>query len=621
MKTVYYYMKLARRYSTLLLACILFPLCVNAQAPTLKVNVPNVVTVGERFQIVFEADVSGYTNFSTAQQWDGINILAGPSVYTTSSFSSVNGKATTSTATIFTFIAVAQKEGKFTIDGVSIEVGGKTYTFSSKEVEVVKDDGGRSASSGSNVQPTSSGSSPQVTAASDDDMFVRVNVSKSNLYKGDYLIATVKIYVRNTNLRGFEDFKFPTFNGFYSQELEAPSQLVFQRENVNGRVYETAVIRKYILYPQHTGSLKIEPFETVVVTLVPAVRSRSMFDDMFAPQGEVARKRLVSPQVSINVKDLPAGAPALFSGAVGDFSMETSLSKPDVTANSALTYTTKITGTGNFKLFTAPKPTFPADFEVYEPKTNDNLKNSASGLTGSRSTETTILPRSAGSYTIPPTEFVYFNPSKGEYVTLRSKEHTLTVARDSTSSQSVTISTNKQQDIRYIGEDIRSNKLVPQSWRMVGSAFFGSLTYYSIFIVAIILFVIAIFIFRERAKRRGNVVQMRNRRANAVAKKRLSVAGKLLKSGNIACFYEELLKASWGYLGDKFNIPVANLSRDNVREILSNKNVEAEDIDAFITVVDECEFARYAPGTGHTEMEKVYDDAINVISKLEQKIR
>lgn len=612
-------MKLAKRYFTFLLACVLFPLCVNAQTPTLKVIVPNVVSVGERFQIVFEANVAGIDNYTAPSEWNNLNILAGPHSSTKWSSSYINGKSSSSAYVQIIYVAVAQKEGKITIDGVSVEIGGKTYAFASKEIEVVKEDSGRS-SSGGGAQPTSSGSS-QTTAASGDDLFVRVNVSKSSLYKGDCFIATVKIYVRNTNLRGFEDFKFPTFNGFYSQELEAPTQLVFQRENVNGRIYETAVIRKYILYPQHTGALKIEPFETVVVTVIPSSRPRGLFDDMFAPQGEIARKRLTSPQVTINVKDLPAGAPVSFSGAVGDFTIETSLSKPEVTANNAVTYTTKITGTGNFKLFTAPKPSFPADFEVYEPKTNDNLKNSASGLTGSRSSEVTIIPRSAGSYTIPPTEFVYFNPGKGEYVTLRSKEHTLTVARDSTSSQSVAMPSNKQQDIRYIGEDIRSNKLVPQSWRMVGSTFFGSLTFYSIFIFAIILFVVAIFIFREMAKRRGNVVQMRNRKANAVAKKRLSVAGKLLKSGDIACFYEELLKASWGYLGDKFNIPVSNLSRDNVREVLNNKNVDAEDIDAFITVVDECEFARYAPGTGHTEMEKVYGDAINVISKLEQKIR
>lgn len=594
--------------------CILLPFGLHAQAPTLTVTAPNVVAVGQKVQIVFETDISDFSsaNFIPPADFDKYNIIAGPYVNTVRSSSFVNGKSSYSTKSQVIFVILAEKEGKITIGRAGIETAdGKTYYSSAKEIEVVKEDVGEKQNSGGDAQ----------AVTSNENIFIRTDVSKSTLFKGDYLIATIKLYVKDVNLQGFEGFKPPTFNGFYSQELEAPSQLVFQRENVNGRIYNVAVLRKYILYPQQVGSLKIEPSELSAVVLLPSSRPRSFMDDFFAQQGEVVRKKLVSPQVAITVKDLPAGAPASFSGAVGNFSLETSLSKADVVANKAISHVAKITGTGNFKLFTTPKPAFPTDFEVYEPKTTDNLKNSASGLTGSRSTETTIVPRSAGIFTIPSTEFTYFDPSAGKYVTLASKEHTVTVAKDSTANHSVAVSTNRQQNIRYIGDDIRSNTILPQAWRVVGSTFFCSMTYYSLYILLVVAFIVAVFVLRERARRRQNVVQSRIRKANAVAKKRLSAAGNLLKSGNIASFYEELLKASWGYLSDKFNIPLANLSRDNIREVLNSKGVDADDIDAFINVVDECEFARYAPGTGHTQMEHVYNDAISTISKLEQKIR
>ncbi|MDR0661456.1 MAG: BatD family protein [Prevotellaceae bacterium] len=601
MKTAFF-MKLTKRYIGII-ACLLLPFGVYAQKPTLNIVVPNVVSVGERFQIRFELDVvrSDIADLTIHSSLDNINIIAGPGIYDNSNYTAINGQVTSSVSTTITYTAIAQKEGKMPVVA-SVKIKGEKYDFPTKEIEIVKQ---------------------AVGSASGEDMFVKIIVDKTTLFKGEHLVATIKLYIKDIDLRGFEGSKFPTFNGFYSQELETPTEIdLMHRENVNGKVYNTGVIRKYLLYPQHNGVLKIEPFEiTLAILVVPTRSSKSPFDDFFGPQGTIVSKRLVSSPVTINVKDLPGGAPPSFTGAVGDFKLETSLSKNDVVANNAVTHTVKITGTGNFKLFAIPKPSFPTDFEVYEPKTSDNIRNSASGIAGSQTAEATIIPRSAGIYTIRPTEFSYFNPGKGEYVTLGSKEHTLTVDRDSTSTTSIAVPTNRRQDIRYIGEDIRANKFAPQSWRVADNFFFRSMTYYSLYVLALALFVVAIFILRERAKRRNNAVQTRNRKANAVAKKRLSVAGKLLKAGDIACFYEELLKASWGYLSDKLNIPVANLSRDNIREALSSKGVEEGDIDAFIAVVDECEFARYAQGTGHSEMEKVYNDAINVISKLEQKIR
>lgn len=620
-------MKLAKKYVGILLALILLPAISNAQDITLKAAAPSVVAAGKYFQLKFETNAVNVSSRSLVPpSMENFNVVAGPMFSTFSSSSYVNGKVTESFSNQFIYTLIADKEGKFTVGEAEISVDGKTYRSKAITIEVVKDDSQLQnpppGGGGSTQQQGSSGNTGS-TAVGGEDIFVRTSVSNNTPYKGECIVATVKIYVKpEVGLSGLENYKLPTFNGFYSQDLDPTAQPQFTTENYNGRVYNSAVLKRYILFPQQSGTLTIDPFETTAVVQVRAnTNTRSVFDDFFGSQTQLVHKKLTSSVIKVNVKDLPAGAPASFTGAVGDFTIEASLSKDQVVANNAISMLAKISGTGNMKLFDAPKPELPTDFEVYDTKTSENLRNSVSGITGSRQFETPFVPRSAGNFTVPSIQFSYFNPSKKQYVILSTKELSLTVDKDTNQSQSIAVTNSRQQEVKEIGTDIRSLKSNPQAWRTSYSSLFGSLTYYTLYGIAILLFIIAAYLLKERRKTRQNVQLTRHKKANAMARKRLTKASKLLQSGEVNGFYEELLKAYWGYLSDKLSIPVAELSQANVREALTAKNVDAETTDAFIAVVDECEFARYAPGTGKTEMESEYSNALEIITKLEQKIR
>lgn len=596
--------------------CFFYPFMGIAQEPVaLKASAPKVVSVGEDFRYVIETNASS-GSLTPPKIDDAFTIIAGPVHQQSFQETYSGGKMVRTSSTSFIYVLSATKEGKFAIGEAQLTDEGKVYQSSAVTIEVVK---GSASSQAAGANYSSGGG----TGVSADDIFVRTMVSKSSAYKGDYLVATIKIYIRpDLMVSRFTDIKFPVFTGFYIQDLDdANTTYPAQRESVDGKVYNTQVLKRYLLCPQTTGKLTIEPLEAQAEVIVQS-RARSTFDNFFGAPAQAVIKKLSSPTVTFISKDLPAGAPASFTGAVGDFKMDVSLLKSVIKANEATSLVVKISGTGNMKLMNAPKVQLPSDFEVYDTKPTENFKNSAAGATGYRQFEYPFIPRSAGNFTIYPVEFSYFNPAKGEYITLSSKELALNVERDSSSNQAAVVSSGRaKQDIKYLGTDVREAKTVPQSWKMLGSTFYGSLTYYSLFILAVILFVVLVFILREQNKKRQNVALTRTRKANAVAKKRLSLAGKILQQGNVPGFYEELLKAYWGYLSDKLNIPVAKLSRENIREILSRKNVEQQDIDSFLAVVDECEFARYAPGTGKLEMEHEYENAVAVITKLEQKIR
>lgn len=609
------YSKFLKQYMVLLLAFVLLlPLAGRAQSQkvVLTARAPKVVGVGERFHIIFEvnrASISSRDFEAPEDMASSFSFLVGPQVSLFSDYQNINGKVTEVSTTQLIYAASADKEGKITLGKAELTVDGKTYQSNKLTIDVVKAQAPRTPS-------------PDGTVTS-EDVFMRVSISKSNLYKGDHLIATVRLYLSQgiENIHGFDDLKMPSFDGFYSQVLEEPQHLNFQRENVGGVIYNSALMKSFVLYPQRTGSINIEPLQATIRVIPLREQRRNQWGQIYVSQPQVVRKQLRSAPVTVNVKDLPAGAPASFTGAVGSFKLESSLSKSNVMANNAVTHIVKISGSGNFKLFDSPKFVYPADFEAFEPKVSDNIRSSSEGLSGTRQVEVTLIPRSAGTFTIPQAEFSYFNPTTGSYVTLTSKALELTVEKDTAAVQATVIQTGNQQDVKYLGQDIRACKQHKPAWRAVGSYFYGSMTFYMVLILALLLFIIAIFLLKDRAKKRRDTVHMRTRKANAAAKKRLSLAGKYLKTGNVSQFYEEMLKAYWGYLSDKLNIPLADLSRDTIREVLEKKNVSADVIAAFIGVVDLCEFARYAPEAGQIQMESEYENAIGIISKLEQQIR
>ena len=579
----------------------------KAQAVQFTVSAPRVVNVNEQFRVTFSVNASA--DNMTNPDFGDFQILAGPSKSTSQNFQIINGQTSQSQTTSFIYILQATKEGKVNVGAASVVSDGKTYQSQPFSIEVVKGD-----ASQQNQQ------TQQGQATVDGDAFVRVSVSKSNVYRGEYLIATVKLYTQ-FNINGFEDIKFPTFNGFWSQEIETPQQLSFQRETVDGKIYSAAVIRRYMLFPQQTGALKIEPFEITCVTQVQSSSARNIFDAFFS-QSQLVRKKLVSSTNTVTVNELPHNAPASFSGAVGsNFRMTAELSHDSITANDAMSLKIKISGEGNVKLLEMPKVTLPPHFESYDTKISDDTKSSSAGVSGTKQFEMPFIPRSAGTFTISPVEFTYFDIAKKQYVTLNSRPLNIQVEKDMNVGSSVTMSGVNRQAVQSMYEDIRYIKTGNPSWREKGKVFFGSFSFYLLLALELVAFVAIYLFLSKRRKEMQNVVLVRNKKANKVARKRLKIAEQLLKSGNQSGFYEELTKALWGYMSDKLDIAVADLSRESTRETLLEKQIQETDIEAFLQTVDECEFARYAPSGGRVQMQKTYDDAMSVISKFEQLLR
>ncbi len=587
---------------------------IAVQAQNVTVSVPRVVTQGENFRLSISIDAEP-TSFSQPTL-SGVSILAGPSSSTSQNVQIINGNMTQSKSITYTYVLQADKEGKYDLGTASFEVNGKTYTSQKIQIEVVKGD-----PNAAQQQSNSRGQST-TTSISNDDLFVRIQLSKTSAYRGEYLLATVKLYSKTLNIAGFEDIKFPTFNGFWNQEVESPQQINFQRENINGAVYNAAVLRRYLLFPQQTGEISIEPFEiTCALQFRNTTPSRSIFDDFFdTPQ--TVRKKLVSPIAKVNVKALPAGAPASFTGAVGNnFRMEAAFQRDTLTANDAVSLVVKISGEGNIKLVEAPKVEFPPHFEVYDTKITDNTKASTSGISGNKDFEYPLIPRNAGRFAINPVEFTYFDISKNQYITLTSKDLLLRVGKDPNAGSAVTMSGVNQQNIKALGEDIRYIKTANPKLHEKGATFFNSTLFYLLALLQITVFAVVYFWMKKHRKESQNLLLVRTKKANKVARKRLAAAGKLQQTGDSKGFYEELTRALWGYLSDKLSISVADLSRDNAREALLRKNISEEDIAVFLQVIDECEFARYAPGQAQGQMQKTYDEAIGVISRFEQTIK
>jgi hypothetical protein len=601
-----------------LLAAVLFCSAEAARADDVSftVSAPRVVAVNEQFRLVFSVNANAES--FAAPDFAGFNVLAGPSRSSQQKFQIINGNASQSQSTDYTYILQAVKEGKITLGAATVTVDKATHHTQPVTIEVVK---AENAPQASQNQPAQQGAQPAAATGDGNDVFVRILVSKSNVYRGEYLTATVKIYSQSMNIAGFEDVKFPTFNGFWSQEVDAPQQLQFQRENVNGKIYNSAVVRRYVLFPQQTGALKIDPFE-ITCALQIRTASRNMFDDFFGTSAQIVRKHVVSPAVTVQVNPLPANAPTSFAGAVGTgFRMTAELARDTVTANDAAAVIIKINGEGNVKLVEVPKVVWPPDFETYDIKTSDNSKTSAAGVSGSKQFEIPFIPRSAGSFSIPPVEFTYFDIAKKQYVTLASQPLNIRVGKDPNAGSAVTVGGVNRQSVRALGEDIRYIKTGLPEWRKKGQLFFGSLPYCLAIAAEILLFVLCSLFLSKRRKDMQNVVLVRNRKANKMARRRLKTAGQLLKAGNKTGFYEELTKALWGYLSDKLAIAVADLSRENAREALQNRQLPEADVETFLQVIDEGEFARYAPAGGQGQMQKIYNDAITVISRFEQRLK
>lgn len=592
----------------LIVAMLTFVSAYAAGQVSFTVDVPMRATVGQPFRVAFNINANPDSGSLQAPSFDNFDIMAGPSVSQSSSTRVINGKTTSSVSYGYTYVLLPQKAGTFTIGAASISVGGKKYTSKPTAIEV------RSESQSSGQEGTTIGK---------NDLMLRLELSKKLAYKGEPIRATLKLYT-SVDIAGVENIKKPTFNGLWSQEMNV-DQGPF-RETINNKVYDVYNITEYVLYPQQDGTITIEPIEMTVVALV-RVASNDPYDHYFGGGYNVSQVRRVlkTPVVKINVKEFPAGAPASFSGAVGHYTMSHELSSAETSINSSVSLQLTISGMGNLNFVSAPSLSLPASFELYDVKSEEKLESTTSGYKGYRRFVYPFIARAEGEYDIAPVEFTYFDPEKQKYETLSTEPLKIVVTPDkggATQSQN-TISTIepipgvkvKQEDVKQLGEDIRYIKQTTELQSVVAPLVLSS-TYWWIILVMLLVAVMVYFVMRKRIRDNRNEVLVKGRRANRVAVKRFRVAAKYMREQDRGAFYEEMLRGLWGYLSDRFNIPVADLTRDVVRGELQKRGADAE-AEMIIAVITRCEEAQYSP-IATAEMNSIYDEGVEAVSKIEK---
>jgi hypothetical protein len=595
----------------LLFICIVTTITVWADDKiTFTANAPEVVVSGDQFRLTFTVNSQKIRDFR-APNIKGFEVLMGPSRSTQSSTNIINGKVTSSSSITFTYILMADKEGDYSIPGASVVADGNPYVSNSVKIKVLPPDQTQNQGSASRNQASNS-------QISNKELFITATASKTNVYEQEAFLLTYKIYtqVNLTGLRG----DMPDLKGFHTQEVELPRQKQWTLEHYNGRNYNTTVYSQYVLFPQQSGKLEIPSitFEGVVTEVIP---SSDPFDIFSGGRSRDIKKNIVTPKLSINVKSLPESKSSNFSGGVGDFTMSSSISTQELKTNDAVTIKVIISGTGNMKLINTPEVAFPQDFEIYDPKVDNKFSLTREGLAGSKVIEYLAIPRHAGEFTIPSIEFTYFDLKTQSYKTLKSEPYNLHVAKGEGNAEQVIANFTNKEDLKVLGKDIRYIKTGHTKFTPKDEFFYGTMSYYLWYIIPLICFISFLLIYRKQAIDNANVAKMRNKKANKVASKRMKNAGKLLAEKKKEAFYDEVLKALWGYISDKLNIPVSQLSKDNIEEELVKYNVSKELIHTFIETMNECEFARYAPGNQNEAMDKVYASAIDVISKMENSIK
>lgn len=576
----------------------------------------NPIGTNEQFSITFTINAQA-SNFQ-APSFRDFNILSGPNQSTSMQF--INGNMSQSVS--FTYYLQAKSEGTYRIDPATIEVNGVKIKSNALTLNVVKGQGKPQAGA-NNTQGDDDGISTK-------SVFLRVSVDKSSVYRGEAILATYKLYTK-VNLINYTIDKLPALNGFWSQELKMPDQLELRTEVVNGEQYRVGIVKKVILFPQQSGTLTIDPMQGSCIARVQNQRKRSnnpfdifndpFFNDPFFGTARDVKVNVKSEPVKINVKDLPADADGYFKGAVGNFTMQAALDKDQVKANDAINLKIKISGKGNLKLIDAPELKLPTDFETYDPKINDNVSVTENGVTGSKTFEYLIIPRHEGDYTIDPVHFTYFDLNKKQYVQLTSPPLKIAVkgiSGDASAAQSVASYQNKT-DVKLLGKDIAFIKTGVMTTYTHGT-FFGSLLFYVLLLLPVILLTAFLIYKKRKEKLAGNVAYMRSTRATKMAQKRLSAAKKQLDAGKTDLFYEEIFKGLNGYASDKLGIDMADLNKESLTRKLKENNISEALISKMITTIDTCELARFASQFQSTNPQQTYTDSVSIITELENAL-
>ena len=585
-------------------------------AQTLTGSAPSHVAVGEQFRLTYTVNTQNATDFRAGDIPGELEVLIGPNRSMQSSYQMINGHTSSSSSITYTYIVCATKNGTFTIPPAHIVVGGKTIASNTLNIKV---SGSPQASSGSGGSPRQHRQDEQGeirdagSQISGSDLFIKVSANKKRVYEQEPILLTYKVYtlVGLTSLRG----DMPDLKSFYTQEVSLPTQKSFSIETFNGRPYRTTTWSQYVMFPQMTGKLQI-PSITFEGIVVQQNRNIDPFEAFFnGGSGYIeVKKKIVAPGIDIEVVPLPE-RPAGFSGGVGHFTVSASLNKTETKANDPVSVRITVSGTGNLKLVKQPQIELPKDFDKYEPKVTDKTKLTTAGIEGSMIYDILIVPRHQGHYDIPPVSLTYFDTTSKTYKTVTSEPLTLDVAKGS--GPSAMSDYSGQQDLQELSRDIRYIKTGNVRQQGIDEFFFGSVPYWITLAIMALVFITLFVVFRQRAIENANVTKRRAGKANKVATKRLKKASKLMADNKPGEFYDEVLRALWGYVGDKLNIPVEQLSHDNISQRLSDRGVGEETIAQFMGALDECEFERYAPGDPKGNMNKVYEKAMTAIEQIE----
>ncbi len=566
-----------------------------------------------------------------APSFSGFN-ANGPYNSSSSNISFIGGKSVVQSTQSWIYTIAPTKAGKFTIEPAKVKVNGKWISSNTLTIEVAN----TGTASGNQQQQQQTKQNQQTTSAeaSATDLFVKVFADKTNVMQGEQLTVTYKIYTR-IPVSQYAIQKLPSFSGFWSYDLmKNKEQAVQYNETVNGQKYTVAEIRKVALFPQKSGKLTVDPLEVEALAHILVKKKANnpfgnffndpffndpFFQNAFTSGYQEVKKTLKSNALAINVTALPAGQPEDFCGLVGNLNMEATLDKNEVKANDAVTLTVKISGKGNLNLIDNLNIEFPPDFEVYDPQITENI-SSGNEIAGSKTFSYLIIPRTQGTFKLNPITLSYYDKNKKSYTTLSSGEINLKVGKGDGSGGAYSSSTNKE-DIKYIGSDIKFIENKDFEVFPGGYFFFGSAWYWFLLVLPVMLFIAFVILMRRYIKLQSNTALLKNMRATKVALKRLKQANIFMKSNERNNFYQELSRALWGYICDKFSIPLSELSLDTARETLANKNIEENIRTKFIEILDDCEFARFAPAEATKGMETLYNEAMDIISKTERELK
>jgi hypothetical protein len=615
-------------YTWITLILLLLSVSARTQEVEFSGSTKSSVVLGETFSLVYTVNAQG-SNFH-GPSLSGFSILSGPFTSTTSSIRSINGRTSMSITYTFSYILQATKEGTFDLPPATVTVDNKVYKSNPLTIKVSRDQNSSQGNTGRSQQGNpQQGQGGGQTGA--NDVYVKAFVSNSNPIQGEGIVVTYKIFTK-VPISQITINKLSSFSGFWSQNLIKENEKFNQYNQViDGQQYVVAEIRKIALFPLKSGKLTIEPLELGCVAQVKRQnKTRTgdpFFDDFFNDSffnNSVAtvEKTLQSNAVTVNVRPLPSNdKPADFNGAVGSFTFRSEIDKTQAKTNDAINLKFVVTGQGNIQLIDKMNVTFPPDFETYDPKVTSSLNTGNTGVSGSQTFEYLMIPRKPGKFTIKPVTFSYFDLAKNRYISLTSPEYTINVERGSGDASSVVYTGNNKEDIKYIGSDIRFIKNGPFRLHPLGTVYFGTLFFYLSLLVPLLLFITFIFIWQRYRERSSDMILMKNLKATKIARKRLRKAEILLRTGEQDAYYNEISRALWGYLSDKFGIPLADLSMDSVHDALEKKRVGEDVIQRFFDALNNVEFARFAPGEKSMMMEKIYQETLDLISRTEGELK